>query len=84
MTDASPTAAASKKPQLTQGLSFRASPSNSMKKGGGGGGPSPNGSPGRRETGLSLKFMPSQIDMNGEGDSSQVHNPTLGFSQRIE
>jgi hypothetical protein len=80
MTDASPTAAASKKPQLTQGQSFRASPSNSMKKGA----PSPNGSPGRRDTALSLKFMPSQIDVEGGGDSSQVHNPSLGFSQRME
>jgi len=74
MTDASPKAGASKKPQLTQGQSFIASPSNSIKKGG----LSPNGSPGRA---LSLKFMPSQIDME---DSSQVHNPSLGFSQRVE
>lgn len=80
MTDASPSAV-NKKPQLTQGQSFRASPTNSQKKGG----RSPNGSPVRGDTTISLKYMPSQLDMNGEGDTQKNNNSThLAFSQRVE
>ena len=76
MTDAIQSPDGGKKPMLTQASSFGASPS--MKKGGADGGRSPKESPGRRDTTLSLKFMPSQLIEGGE------ENYITGFSQRVE